>query len=45
MKELLHLAATLAACGIGAGSIAVIRAMLRSHGGKMIAALRLEHRP
>lgn len=45
MRELLHFTATLAACGIGLASLAVMRAMLRSHGGKMIAALKMEHRP
>lgn len=45
MRELLHLTATLAACSIGLASLVVMRGMLRSHGGKMIAALKMEHRP
>ena len=41
----LHMLSNLATMVIAASAIATIAHMMRSHGGKMIDALRMEHRP
>lgn len=45
MNPFLLAAAQIAPCLLIALSLALIRAQIKSHGGKMLAALRLEHTP